>query len=90
MTITEYDLKPGQLIECEWVDPAVVASWEDVEDTGYYRFLCRSVGYVHKADSEGLILTACYGTAPGGARSLLFQQFLPWGCIEKLWILQTE
>jgi len=85
-----YKLKPGQLVECEWVDPAVFADWQDSEDVKFYRFLCRSVGYVYTAKSEGLILTACYGTDPDGAQSLLLQQFLPWGSITDLWILKTR
>ncbi len=86
-----YNLKPGQLIECEWVDPAVAAAWTEAKDvTKCWKFLCRSVGCVHLADSDGLVLTASYGTDPDGDRSLLLQQFLPWGCITDLWILQTK
>lgn len=86
-----YNLKPGQLIECEWVDPMVVADWQDAREVSKYeQFLCRSVGYVHLVDSNGLVLTACYGTDPNGDRSLLLQQYLPWGCIASLWILQTK
>lgn len=88
---TMYNLKHGQLVECEWVDPAVAADWEDAKDVNKcWRFLCRSVGYVHLAEPNGLVLTPCYGTDPDGDRSLLLQQFLPWGCITDLWILQTE
>ncbi|MEE9548714.1 MAG: hypothetical protein V3V68_05100 [Nitrosomonadaceae bacterium] len=86
-----YDLKPGQLIECIWIDPAVHADWENAKSvTKCYRFLCRSVGYVHLTDTNGLILTACYGEDLEGEQSLLLQQFLPWGSITDLWILQLE
>ena len=86
-----YNLKPGQLIECEWVDPAVVANWEISKSVDtFWRFLCRSVGYVHATGPSGLVLTACYGEDPDGEQSLLLQQFLPWGCITDVWILQTE
>ncbi len=86
-----YDLKPGQLIECIWVDPAVHAAWEEAKGvTKCFKFLCRSVGYVHLIDEYGLVLTACYGEDFDGEQSLLLQQFLPWGCITDVWILQTE
>ena len=85
-----YNLRPGQLVECEWIDPAVVADWQEIKGVKFYRFLCRSVGYVHSAGPDGLILTACYGEDPDGEQSLLLQQFLPWGCITDVWILQTE
>ena len=86
-----YDLKSGQLVECEWIDPATHANWEEAKDvTKCYRFLCRSVGWVHLTDMFGLVLTACYGTDPDGDQSLLLQQFLPWGSITDLWVLQVE
>ncbi len=86
-----YDLKPGQLIECEWVDPAAASDWKPgAEVTGFWRFLCHSVGFVHALDSGGLVLTACYGVDPEGDRSLLLRQHLPWNCIIDLWLIEVE
>lgn len=87
-----YNLKPGQLIECEWIDPVVASDWQDAGEVNEcYKFLCRSVGYVHSAKLDGLVLIACYGVDPDSRdQSILLQQHLPWGCITSLWILQTE
>lgn len=84
-----YDLKPGQLIECDWLDPVVVATWVDAENVvTFWRCCCRSVGYVHAATEDGLILTACYGTDPNGGKDLLLRQHIPWLCITELWVLE--
>lgn len=86
-----YDLKVGQLIECEWLDPAASSDWKDAKEvSNFYRFVCRSVGYVHATGSDGLVLTACYGEDSDGDRSLLLRQHLPWNCITELWILRVE
>ena len=86
-----YDLKPGQLIECEWLDPSCSSKWIDAADvTAFWKFSCRSVGYVHRSDPEGLTLTACYGEDHEGDRSLLLRQYLPWSCITDLWVLSVE
>jgi len=83
-----YDLKPGQLIECDWIDPVVASTWVDASNvTLFWKFLCRSVGYVHAVKEDGLILTACHGTDPDGDQSLLLRQHIPWTCITDLWIL---
>ena len=83
-----YDLKVGQLIECIWFDPAVGATWMDSTDVKFWKYTCQSIGYVHKVEPEGLILTACYGNDPDGDRSLLLRQYLPWGSITDLWVLE--
>ncbi len=84
-----YDLKPGQLVECDWIDPAAVSDWKySGEVTALWLFRCRSVGYVHLIDQNGLVLTSCYGDDPDGNRSLLLRQHLPWNCITNLWILR--
>ena len=85
-----YDLKPGQLVECEWLDPAAGSDWKDAaEIIALWKFVCRSVGYVHAAGPDGLILTACYGEDPDGDRSLLLRQHLPWNAITDLWVLDV-
>ena len=84
-----YHLKLGQLVECEWLDPVAGSEWKDApEACKFFRFVCRSVGYVQSVEEEGFILCACYGTDPDGDRSLLLRQHLPWGCITELWILR--
>ncbi len=86
-----YDVKPGQLVECDWIDPAAASGWKDASEvTACWRFVCRSVGYVHAVGSDGLVLTACYGEDPEGDQSLLLRQHLPWECIKTLWVLQTS
>lgn len=43
-----YDLKPGQLVECEWIDPVVGSDWVDaIKVDRFYKLLCRSVGYIY-------------------------------------------
>ena len=87
----EYDLTPGQLIECKWVDPSASSDWKDAKAaTTFYRFVCRSVGYVHATGPDGLVLTACYGDDDSGERSLLLRQCLPWNCITDLWVLEVS
>lgn len=83
-----YDLKPGQLVECDWLDPAVGSTWMDVEDVIFWKWHCRSVGYVHAVTEVGLILTACYGADPNGGKSILLRQYIPWGSVVDLWILE--
>ena len=85
-----YDLKPGQRIECDWLDPVAGSNWIDNEDVKtFWKFRCRSIGYVHAVTEDGLILTACFGTDPDGDISLLLRQHIPWACITDLWILNT-
>jgi len=86
-----YDLEPGQLIECEWLDPAAASEWMDATRINHFwKFICRSVGYVHKVEPDGIILTACYGTDLDGDKSLLLRQHIPWICITDLWILEEK
>lgn len=84
-----YDLKPGQLIEVNWLDPAVGSTWIDAEDVIFWKFRCRSVGYVYATTDEGLIITACYGVDPDGNKSLLLRQYIPWASITEVWILNA-
>ncbi len=84
-----YDLEEGQLIECTWLDPVVASSWVDKVDK-FWKFECHSVGYVHRATEEGLILTACYGLDPDGDKSLLLRQHIPWICITDLYVLTMK
>ncbi len=84
-----YDLKPGQLVECDWLDPVAGSEWVSAEKVKtFWKFRCRSVGYVHAVTEDGLILTACYGTDPDGDKDLLLRQHIPWICITDLWILE--
>lgn len=84
-----YDLKPGQLVECDWIDPAVASTWVGAENiVTFWKCCCRSVGYVHLVTEDGLILTACYGTDPDGSKDLLLRQHIPWASITDLWILE--
>ena len=86
-----YDLVEGQLVECTWLDPAAASSWVDASSVDkLWKFECYSVGYVHKVDSDGLILTACYGLDLDGDKSLLLRQHIPWICITDLYILTTK
>ena len=86
-----YDLKVGQLVECEWLDPMAGSDWKEIGDvTELERFLCMSVGFVHVLSPVGLILTACYGEDLEGDRSLLLRQYLPWCCITEVWILRDS
>lgn len=83
-----YDLKPGQLIECDWIDPAASSDWMDAKHVTFWEFRCRSVGYIHAVEEIGLTLTACYGVDKDGDSSLLLRQYIPWGCIIDLWVLR--
>ncbi|KKM99474.1 hypothetical protein LCGC14_1147460 [marine sediment metagenome] len=84
-----YDLKPGQLVECDWLDPAAASEWQEAKHTSvFWRIRCRSVGYVHLVGVDGVILTASYGEDPDGDRALLLRQHLPWNCITDVWVLR--
>lgn len=83
-----YDIKPGQLVEVEWVDPSIRDGWIDAEDiTEFPKIICHSIGWIHLVKDEGLILNSCYGTEEND-RDLLICQYLPWGCITQIWILE--
>ena len=84
-----YDLKLGQLVECEWLDPAVGAFWVAANDvTRCYTNFCVSVGFVHTFDDVGLVLTPSFAVDTDGDENLLLRQYLPWGCITRVWILR--
>ena len=84
-----YDLKPGQLVECDWIDPCVASTWADAKSVDtFWKFRCRSTGYVHMVTEDGLILTACHGVDPDGDKSLLLRQHIPWGSITDIWVLE--
>lgn len=83
-----YDLKPGQLVECDWLDPVAASEWISAKDTIFWKYRCRSVGYVHAVTEDGLFLTACYGTDPNDGKDLLLRQHIPWICITEVWILR--
>lgn len=84
-----YNLKPGQLVECDWLDPVASSDWTDVKNITFWKYCCRSVGYVHAVTEDGLILTACYGTDPTGDKDLLLRQHIPWMCITDIWVLEN-
>ena len=84
-----YDLVEGQLIECNWLDPVAASHWVD-SVSKFWKFECHSVGYVHAATEEGLILTACYGVDPNGDKSTLLRQHIPWISITDLFILTKK
>ena len=82
-----YDVKPGQLVEVEWLDPSVCSNWTGAKGvTCLPKMICHSVGWVHLVDDDGIILTACY--CDEGHRELLLHQNLPWGSIPQIWILE--
>lgn len=82
MSGEQYNLKPGQLAEIEWVDPAAASHWVDAGTvTECVKFTCRSVGFVHAMDDYGVVLVASCGEDADGDRSLLLRQHLPWVCI---------
>lgn len=84
---TQWNIKPGELVEVIWLDPAAASHWEDPSEiTGCLQIRCRSVGWVHAVDDYGCVLTACY--EPNDREQLLLRQHLPWGCIEEVWILE--
>lgn len=85
-----YNIKLGQLIEVEWIDPSVGDSgWVNSKTiTDLPKMICRSVGWVHLVNDDGVILTACY-CLENEHRDLLFHQNLPWGCITQIWILKS-
>lgn len=85
-----YDLKPGQLIECDWLDPAAASEWARAKNVTFWEYRCRSIGYVHMVTEVGLTLTACYGVDPDGDKDLLLRQYIPWICITDLWILREQ
>ena len=85
-----YNIKPGQLIEVHWLDPAAASDWKDAGEVLFYEFRCRSVGWVHLLDNTGVVLTACDGCDPNNERSLLLRQHIPWDCIQDLWVIETE
>ena len=81
-----YDVKPGQLVEVDWIDPSASSNWTTAKEvTRLPKMICRSVGWVHLVDDDGIVVTACYCDC--GGRELLLHQNLPWGCIEQIWIL---
>lgn len=87
-----YDIKPGQLVEVEWIDPSASVDWIGTEKvTEFPKITCYSVGWVHLTDDGGLILTACYGIEKDVGENdtdLLLRQYLPWGCVTQIWILE--
>lgn len=84
-----YNIKPGQLVEVHWIDPASASDWKNAEAVSFYEFRCQSVGWVHFANDVGLVLTACYGCDLNNDRSLLLRQHLPWTSITDLWVLNV-
>lgn len=89
MTIP-YNIKPNQLVEVHWLDPAAASDWKDTEAISFYEFKCRSVGWVYLLNDTGVVLTACDGTDPDNNLSSLLRQHIPWGCIQDLWVFEIE
>ncbi len=86
-----YDLKPGQRVEINWIDPAGLAEWVDAQSlTQCWKVTCRAIGYVHTSDDYGVVLTASYGDDPDGDRMLLFRQHIPWACMTDVWVLECD
>lgn len=81
-----WNIKSGQLVEIDWLDPSVGSQWEDASKiTACAQFVVKSIGWVHVVDDFGCVLTASY--EPDGDKQLLLRQHLPWGCIQEIWIL---
>lgn len=83
-----YDIKPGQLVEIDWIDPSVASNWVEADEISCLpKIICHSVGWIHLVDNDGIVLTACYCDYEG--QDLLLRQNLPWGCITQIWILKS-
>ncbi len=85
-----YDIKPGQRVDVKWIDPSAGSHWVDADIVD--RFLkssCTATGWVHLVTDEGFVLTACYCEQPDDSRDLLLRQYLPWGCVEELWVIDV-
>ncbi len=84
--MTQWNIKPSQLVEVIWNDPCGASHWVDFESVHKcIRLSVRSVGWVHLVDDYGCVLVASHEVEDD--KQLLLRQYLPWGCIQEVWIL---